>query len=426
MQLGKPSRRAAQVRTVVRRSRSAGRGLGAMIALTLLAAACSSGGASGQVSSSDQMMANAAPVTSSLRHWGSFFDNVFTNADTLAKPGTIHVPGTVRQVGSSNSTEYALTTSGTLWAWGLGGQGELGDGRLANSFTTPVKVAFPAGVKIAWIPADVMPFDTALAVDTHGNVWGWGANAIGELCLGNDNIQPVPVQLPFANVTAVSGAADHDLYDAGGVVYACGQNVEGDLGDGTTVDSPVPVPVVGLNGHQVVKLVTSFANSGALLSNGQYYDWGYNDDGQVGDGLPGQFADVPTLVHLRSPVKQVALGGSLWGNGETLVLLADGSLWSWGSNFAYQLGIGSRAWQGRPVQFRAPAGVTYKLLADGSATSYAVSTTGNVYAWGVSHVGQVGNGLLTAARLPVLITTGASMISSTANNVVVYIPPKKA
>jgi alpha-tubulin suppressor-like RCC1 family protein len=426
MQLGKPSNRAVKSRTVMRRSRSAGRGLGAMIALALLAAACSASSATGQVTSTDQMAgaAGTTPATSTLRHWGSFFDNISPDADTLARPATITVPGTVKQVGSSNSSEYALTTSGTLWAWGLGAQGELGNGQLTSSFTKPVKVAFPPGVKIAWIPTDVMPYDTALAVDTHGNVWGWGANAIGELCLGNDDMQPVPVQLPFSDVTAVSGAADHDLYDAGGIVWSCGQNVDGDLGDGTTTDSATPVHVVGLDGNKVVRLVTSFANSGALMSDGTYYDWGYNDDGQLGDGLPGTSSDVPVLVHLRSAVKQVALGGSLWGNGETLVLLADGSLWSWGSNFAYQLGTGSRAWQGVPVQFRAPKGVTYKLLADGSATSYAVSTAGGVYAWGVNHVGQVGDGSLLAARVPVLITTGASMISSTANNVVVYIPKK--
>jgi alpha-tubulin suppressor-like RCC1 family protein len=397
-----------------------------VIAFALLAGACSSGGASSLASSPGRMssVANTAPVTSTVRHWGSFFDDKFASADILIRPATITIPGTVKQVGSSNSTEYALTTSGTLWAWGLGGDGELGNGHLDNSFTRPVRVAFPRGVRIAWIPTDVMPFDTGLAVDTSGNVWGWGDNAIGELCLGNDNVQPVPVRLPFTHVTAVSGAADHDLYDASGTVWACGQNVEGDLGDGGTADSPAPVKVAGLNGRQVVRLVTSFANSGALLSDGQYYDWGYNDDGQLGDGHPGHFSDVPVLVHLRSAVKQVALGGSLWGNGETLVLLADGSLWSWGSNFAYQLGIGTRAWKGAPVQFHAPGGVTCKLLADGSATSYAVSATGSVYAWGVSHVGQVGNGSLLAARTPVLITTGATMISATANNVVVYIPKR--
>jgi len=65
--------------------------------------------------------------------------------------------------------------------------------------------------------------------------------------------------------------------------------------------------------------------------------------------------------------------------------------------------------------------VIYRSLATGSATSYAVSTTGQVYAWGVSFVGQVGNGLTDIARNPVLVASGATKISSTANNVAILI-----
>src|SRR6202021_1606648 len=107
--------------------------------------------------------------------------------------------------------------------------------------------------------------DTALAVDTTGRAWGWGDDAIGELCLGNHDIQSTPVPLPFAHVTTMAGAADHDLYDDAGTVWACGQNVDGDLGDGRTTNSDAPVRVAGLGGRHVVRLVTSFANSGALL-----------------------------------------------------------------------------------------------------------------------------------------------------------------
>jgi alpha-tubulin suppressor-like RCC1 family protein len=328
----------------------------------------------------------------------------------------------VKQVGSSNSTEYALLTDGQLYAWGLGGQGELGNGLLTDSLTAPVRVRFPAGVKIAWIPTDVMPYDTALAVDTTGHAWGWGANAIGELCLGHTRIQSAPVRLPFSGVTAMSGAADHDLYDAGGVLYACGQNVAGDLGDGSAASTLRPVRVAGINGADVTELITSFANSGALLSDGRYYDWGYNADGQVGNGDAPHDAYVPVRVHLPGKVTQVALGGSIWGNGETFVMLADGSLWDWGSNYAYQLDNGSRAFQAQPARFRAPPGVRFRLLAAGAATGYAVSDTGDVYAWGLSHAGQVGNGSLAVAPKPVVVTTGATMISATANNVVVSIP----
>jgi len=63
--------------------------------------------------------------------------------------------------------------------------------------------------------------------------------------------------------------------------------------------------------------------------------------------------------------------------------------------------------------------VTYRSLATGSATSYAVSTTGRVYAWGASLAGQVGNGLTGTVPAPVLVASGAASISSTANNVLI-------
>jgi hypothetical protein len=189
-------------------------------------------------------------------------------------PVSVSLPGPVAEVATSNSTEYALLTNGRVYAWGLGNAGQLGDGATTNSFTKPVRVRFPARVRIASLPIDVMPFDTGLAVDTKGHVWGWGDNQGGELCLGNHNQHLTPVRLPFSHVTAVAGAFDHALYDARGQVWACGLNSLGELGDGTTKPSSVPVKVKGLGRRaHVVFLVAAFANSGALLADGKYLDW---------------------------------------------------------------------------------------------------------------------------------------------------------
>ncbi|HEY6481591.1 MAG TPA: hypothetical protein VIZ00_16255 [Streptosporangiaceae bacterium] len=401
------------------RSRRAGPKLCAAAVAAVFLAGCG-------VSRAPAQLTAARPVTSTVERWGSFFADGIPNTDTAMAPVKVSLPGPVAQVGSSNSTEYALLTNGRLYAWGLGRQGELGNGALADSPARAVPVKFPAGVKIAYIPTDVMPYDTALAVDTKGRAWGWGDNAFGELCLGDSNIRSTPVLLPFTHVTTLAGAADHDLYDANGTVYACGQNVEGDLGDGSRASTTTPVKVAGLDGAKVVRLVTSFANSGALLASGQYYDWGYDGQGQLGDGSLGLSSDVPVHVRLPRRVTQVALGGSVFTNGQTIAMLSDGTLWSWGDNHGYQLGRpATNAPQATPLRFAAPKGVTYRFLATGAATSYAISTAGNVYAWGVSYEGQAGDGNFAIARVPVLIAHGATQISATANNAVINVPRKK-
>ena len=182
--------------------------------------------------------------------------------------------------------------------------------------------------------------------------------------------------------------------------------------------------MAGLDGSAVTKLVASFANAGALLADGKYFDWGYDANGQLGDGHIGRSSDVPVRVRLPHPVTQVAQGGSIWGNGQTLVKLSDGSLWAWGANHNGQLGNQTTGMQPYPVRFYPPAGVTYKSLATGSATSYAISAAGRVYAWGVSFAGQVGDGTTLTTLTPVRVASGVTMISSTANNVAIALSGK--
>ena len=362
-----------------------------------------------------------AANSSTVKHWGTFFGgaNALKPEDTITSPASVRLPGRVAEVASSNSSEYALLTDGSVYAWGLGNAGQLGDGATKNSFTKPVRVRFPARVKIASLPIDVMPFDTGLAVDTKGHVWGWGDNQGGELCMGNHHRHLTPVRLPFSHVTAVAGAFDHALYDAKGQVWACGLNSLGELGDGTTKPSSVPVKVKGLGpSAHVVFLVAAFANSGALLADGRYLDWGTNAEGQLGIGTRKP-SDVPVTVPLPARVRQVSQGGSAPGNGQTLTLLTNGDLYAWGADGQGQLGDGKTAAQSSPERITPPRGVTYRALATSGATSYGISKRWQVYSWGGGKEGQIGNGTTESSFTPVKIATCATGISATANDVVI-------
>ena len=324
------------------------------------------------------------------------------------------IPGHVVQVVTSNSDTYALTSAGSVWAWGAGAMGELGNATTRSFVRTPVEVRFPSGVRIAKL-ANPMPYDSALAIDSHGVAWGWGFNSRHAVCLAKAR-QLVPAPLPLSHVSLATGAGAHSLLDAGGTVYACGLGADGELGDGSTASQPTPTPVVGLPHVEVAALVSSWQGSGALMDNGAYYDWGFNRAGQLGDGSTTN-SDLPVRVHLPLPVTQVSQGGSRPTNGQTLALLANGSLWAWGSGSYGQLGLGNRREAASPVEVSLPPTVRFSEVCSGGDSSYAIATNGVLWSWGGNQHGQLGDGTTRERLVPRPTALVLAQVSATATNV---------
>ena len=176
---------------------------------------------------------------SNVYRWGVVGNKGAITQLQLDRPTAIAgIPGRVVQIATSNSDGYALTSAGAVYGWGVNSYGELGDGQLTPYETRAVKVDFPAGVTIRSL-ANPMPFDAGLAIDSTGHAWGWGLNAVDDLCLSGLVESPSPAASLY-DVTLATGARTHALFDSNGTVYACGSGDAGELGNGSTASESMP------------------------------------------------------------------------------------------------------------------------------------------------------------------------------------------
>jgi alpha-tubulin suppressor-like RCC1 family protein len=384
--------------------------LASAIAAIAAVAACGSAGASIH-------SGRSAASGSAVYRWGVVGNRGKIAKLELDRPTVIAgISGRVVQIATSNSDGYALTSAGQVYGWGVNSYGELGTGQVTPYQTRAVRVRFPSRVKITSL-ANPMPFDAGLAIDSAGRAWGWGLNGAGDLCLPS-LVYSRPQQLPLSDVTLATGARTHALFDSNGKVYACGSGDAGELGTGSTASTSTPSPVTGLpDGVKVAALASSWEGSGALLGDGAYYDWGYNAAGQLGDGTTTDSA-VPVQVSLPSPVAQVFQGGSGPTNGQTIAILKNGSVWMWGDNDRGQLGTGTKTNEATPVKVHVPSGVTFVTVSSGGFASYAIDKAGRLWAWGDNRNGQLGLGSNDPSQtLPVDVGIHLTQVSSTAQNV---------
>ena len=207
----------------------------------------------------------------------------------------------VTAIAAGNGSDMALAANGSVWTWGSGALGSLGDGSTNSSLNIALEVmGLPRIVAIAESE------NTDVALAANGTVWGWGYNRSGQLCTGNTFSFDHPVKLGLTGVASMAGAGDHTLFlMADGSVEACGDNTSGELGDGTFTTSRSPVSVVGLpSDSPVVAVSAAWRGSSALLADGQVWDWGYGAEGQLGDGKFST-SDVPVEAPLPSPAAEM-------------------------------------------------------------------------------------------------------------------------
>jgi len=152
-------------------------------------------------------------------------------------------------IAAGDSTAYALRSNGTVWAWGNGSQGQLGIGDTAINRGTPVQVS-----ELTDVTAIAAGDGTAYALRSNGTVWAWGNGSQGQLGNGFPFNSGVPGQVPALNTATTIAAGNYTGYArlTDGTVRAWGYGVFGQLGNQAMSNSAVPVPVYGLTGVSAI------------------------------------------------------------------------------------------------------------------------------------------------------------------------------
>ena len=329
----------------------------AIIVLLLVIAACSS---------------SATPVPSSSPSSSPSASRAPTpTARPSATPDTVVEP-MLGRIAAGYQFACVVTDAGGVKCWGANGSGQLGNGTTAE---TPV----PGVVDVVGLPPGIVAIAAgefhACALTNVGGVKCWGNNFSGQLGNGSNGDASVPVDVLglSSGVVAISGGNLHSCaLTTAGAVKCWGSNGRGQLGNGSTADSNVPVPVVGL-GSGAIAVAAGSIHTCALLGTGGVRCWGF---GPAVDPSPTNDSYVPIDVAgiaSRVTVLSAALD-------RTCGLLIDGRITCWGPTYAGPIGDGPRDWMFELDNSGLSSQIAAFTLADSNAC--ALTRTGGVGCWG--------------------------------------------
>ena len=316
--------------------------------------------------------------------WGGNGSGQLGNGATIDSHMPVDVVGLQQPLVMISAGGYhacAVNNNGGVQCWGNNQQGQLGDGTTIHRSTPVQVVRLSAGV-ISVVAAE----DFSCALTQEGSVKCWGANYYGQLGNGSftSSSTPVDVKGLQRGIIALAAMGCHACaLTSSGAVKCWGLNNDGELGNGTNINSNIPVDVDGL--HSGVTAITAgHSHSCAVTIDGAMTCWGQNKYGQLGDNST-QSSNVPVKVYgLRAGVEKISAG--LW---HTCMMTYNHVAQCWGSNINGSLGNGTEEQSDIPVKVH--ANQMLKEISSGDFTTCALTVYGQAQCWGSNQFGKLGN-----------------------------------
>ncbi|XP_041666433.1 probable E3 ubiquitin-protein ligase HERC1 isoform X2 [Cheilinus undulatus] len=282
-----------------------------------------------------------------------------------------------------------------VYVWGSNSSHQLAEGTLEKILLPKLTQGFSDAQMI-----EAGQYCT-FSVSADGSVKACGKGSYGRLGLGDSNNQSMPKKLvlePHRNMKKVSSSKGSDGHTLAitveGEVFSWGDGEYGKLGHGNSATQKYPKIIQGpLLGKVVVCVSAGYRHSAAVTNDGELYTWGEGDFGRLGHS-DSQSRNVPTLVKDISGVGQVACGSS-----HTIAVAQDGrTVWSFGGGDNGKLGHGDTNRVYRPKVIEALHGFIIRKVCAGSQSSLALTSAGQVFAWGCGSCLGCGSSETTSLR----------------------------
>ncbi|MEQ1788445.1 MAG: fibronectin type III domain-containing protein [Acidimicrobiales bacterium] len=273
-----------------------------------------------------------------------------------------------------------------------------GNGEVTVSWSPPVVSEVIVAYLVTPHPADApsMPrvrFDSVATTQTvsgltNGVTYTFtvqAVNSLGHRSAASEESNPVTPTAPPAALAVTTGSFHACAVLTVGTVGCWGDNGSGQLGEGTTTDSPTLVTVTGIS--TATAIAAGFMHTCAVLAAGTVECWGLNDDGQLGNGTTTD-STTPVTVSGITTATAISAAGT-YGTSHACAVLADGTVQCWGDNVYGQLGNGTNTGSATPVTVTGITTATAISVSD--SYSCALLEDGTVQCWGDNETYQLGS-----------------------------------
>lgn len=354
-------------------------------------------------------------VTAGYAGWGGNYSGEIGTGDLASSPYaktafTGALVGKTVTLGGGGDYHSCGISSGLAYCWGENGQGELGLGYKGGTGIAPTAVdatGAMAGLTVTQIATGVNYGYTCATAGGRAFCWGGSYYGSGSMGDGSGTAAYSPVAVNTSGVLAgktVTEVVPSDQWAcaiADGKPYCWGTNNYGQLGNGTTATSMVPVAVdtSGVLAGKTASNLSVTQKGACVIAGGQVYCWGDSHDGDLGNGM--SYQETPAKYNSTTPV---LAAGALIGKTVTKLsggyahcAIADGAAYCWGNGTflgtGYNYMTGPKTLEAYPTAVDASGVLAGKIVTDidsGDSSTCAIAS-GKAYCWGWNDSGELGN-----------------------------------